>query len=91
MKAFPKYCFMGLWLMFASMAFAGIWLATPSLWFINIPDAVRDFLMDAFDAHCCESVADLELAVGHVFGLVFASIILAIFLFIKKRMKKSTD
>jgi len=88
MKKPIKYFILTSWLIFFSMAFAGIWLRNPSIWFISIPDTMRDFLMDAFNAHCCESVADLEFAVTHVFGLIFASIIVALFYFMKKTMRK---
>ncbi|WP_217999668.1 tlde1 domain-containing protein [Thauera butanivorans] len=82
--------FMLLWLVFFSFAFAAVWLRTPSLWFITIPDAAWNFLANASGASCCESVADLEIAVGLGLGLALASIILASALFIRKRLKDSS-
>lgn len=83
--------FMFLWLVFFSIAFAAVWLRTPSLWFITSPDSAWNFLADFLGADCCESTADLEVAVGLGLGLVLASIILAMVLFIRNGMKRPTD
>jgi hypothetical protein len=91
MKKTLRYFFIALWLVFFSIAFTAVWLRTPSLWFITIPDPAWDILASYLGANCCESAADLEVAVGLGLGLVLASIILALVLFIRKRMKRLTD
>lgn len=83
--------FMFLWLVFFSIAFAAVWLRTPSLWFITSLDSAWNFLADFLGTDCCESTADLEVAVGLGLGLVLASIILAMVLFIRNGMKRPTD
>jgi len=91
MKKILKYFLIVCWLLIASMVFAYIWIRTPALWFITLPKSVWEFLMDAFDIGCCESVADLEFIVGLAFGFIFAAIILGLFLFIREQMKKSAS
>jgi len=88
MKKSTKYFIAALWVVFGGIVFGGMWLRNPSLWFINLPDRVWEFLVDVTGASCCESAADLEAAVGLGFGVIFASIILAAFILIKKRLSR---
>jgi|GEM_PF-2722794 len=90
MKKILKYSLIILWLLFASAAFAKIWLNSPSLWIVNLPDAAWTFLIELHGAACCEEVAEVEVHVALFFGFILASIILALFFFIKKRIKTNS-
>jgi len=91
MKKILKYFLIVCWLLVASMVFAYVWIRTPVLWFITLPDVVWEFLLDAFNVSCCEGVADFEFVVAHVFGFIFSSIMLFLFLWIRKWLRKSQN
>lgn len=70
----------------SSLGFAALWVRTPALWVINLPEPAWIYLMDLFDAHCCESAADVELLVAIVFGAIFTSLIAFTIHIVKKRL-----
>jgi len=85
MKKILKYFLIVCWLLVASITFAVIWIRTPALWFITLPRSVWDFLLDFFNIVGGEGMADLEFSVALAFGFIFASVILALFIFIGRR------
>jgi len=94
MKKIIKFLLMVFGLIVASTIFAIIWVRAPVLWFITLPDIVWEFLLDAFNVSCCEGAADLEFAVAYVFGFIFSSIMLLLFLLARKwliKTKKASD
>lgn len=78
MHRFTKGVLIFLWVIIFSIVFAAIWLRTPSLWFINLPEPVWSVLTNTFGASCCENVADVNVLVGLLFGLLFSLVSLGV-------------
>lgn len=83
-----KYLLGVLWLFFFSVAFAALWLRTPALWFINLPQSVWESLAVQLGQTCCESMADLEIVVGLVFGFLIALVLMWVFFCIARSLRK---
>lgn len=90
MKKLLKPILIFFWLLTFSIVFAMTWLRTPSLWFINLPRSIWDFLANTLGTTCCESSADLEVAVGLAFGLLFALIFLFVGGFFLRKLVRLT-
>jgi len=88
MKTILKCALMVLWLFFFSIAFLWIWTRTPALWFTNLPDETYASLMRAFDVRGAEDAADVQMLIVLGVGFVLASILLALFSYIRKRKSR---
>jgi len=89
MRKAIKYFLMLLWLFSFSIAFLMVWLRTPALWLSNLPDETYVSLMRAFNVRGAEDAMDLEMDIALGLGFVLASIILALFLFVRKRKSRT--
>jgi len=67
-----------------------VWLRTPALWLSNLPEETYVSLMRAFSVRGAEDAEAVEMLIALGLGFVLASIILALFLFARKR-KTRTD
>jgi len=85
MQAIVKYFLMILWLLFFSISFLWVWSKVPALWLVNLPDATYASLMRAFGVIGPESAEYVQIFIALGLGLVLASIILSLFLFVRKR------
>lgn len=88
MSRVVKALLIALWIVVFSMAFAAIWIRSPILWALNLPEPAWEYLSSLFGATCCESVADLEVAVGILFGILFALIFLGLATLCSKTLKR---
>lgn len=59
----------------SALSLAALWLKTPALWVINLPESAWLFLVNKLGATCCESSADIELAVAVAFGAIATSLL----------------
>jgi len=89
MKKILKYFLSVLWLLSFSVAFLWMWTKVPALWLINLPEPAYIWLMRTFNVLGAESAMDLEMDIAFGLGFVLASIILALFLFVKNRKKQA--
>lgn len=81
-----------IWMLGATGLLAAWWLRNPNqLSFLNLPEPVWFYLINFFNASCCESVANVELVVALVFAFVATAVVTILVLFLWQHGKRLTS